>query len=193
MPMMNLCNHIHTAHAKHAVHAQVIAACIMAFKCLDSQQQLDADPASCCVLCCHVTRHACGFNVHGTGQRQKLTCCCNAQVTVLYCVQAVIPVEKLRDFIAYARTRCQPELSDEAAQDLVNAYQTMRHQGVGRNTITATPRQLESMSRLSEALARMRLSAVVERHDVAEAVRLMKVSSLAPCTAVLHCQGIVYT
>lgn len=90
--------------------------------------------------------------------------------------QAVIPLEKLRDFIAYARSRCQPELSDEAAQDLVQAYQTMRHQGIGKNTISATPRQLESMVRLSEALARMRLSSNVERHDVAEAVRLMKVS-----------------
>ncbi|KAL3142605.1 hypothetical protein ABBQ38_002922 [Trebouxia sp. C0009 RCD-2024] len=89
---------------------------------------------------------------------------------------AVIPLEKLRDFIAYARSRCQPELSDEAAQDLVQAYQTMRHQGAGKNTISATPRQLESMVRLSEALARMRLSPTVERHDVAEAVRLMKVA-----------------
>lgn len=92
-------------------------------------------------------------------------------------MQAVIPLEKLRDFIGYARSRCQPELSDEAAQDLVQAYQTMRNQGVGRNTITATPRQLESMVRLSEALARMRLSSTVERYDVAEAVRLMKVSA----------------
>ncbi|KAL3152230.1 hypothetical protein ABBQ32_001312 [Trebouxia sp. C0010 RCD-2024] len=90
--------------------------------------------------------------------------------------EAVIPLEKLRDFIAYARSRCQPELSDEAAQDLVQAYQTMRHQGIGKNTISATPRQLESMVRLSEALARMRLSSNVERHDVAEAVRLMKVA-----------------
>lgn len=95
-------------------------------------------------------------------------------------MQAVIPLEKLRDFIGYARSRCQPELSDEAAQDLVQAYQTMRNQGVGRNTITATPRQLESMVRLSEALARMRLSSTVERHDVAEAVRLMKVSASFP-------------
>ncbi len=92
-----------------------------------------------------------------------------------YSMQAVIPLEKLRDFIAFARARCQPELTDEAGQDLVNAYQTMRHQGIGRNCITATPRQLESMIRLSEALARMRLSPIVERHDVAEAVRLMKV------------------
>ena len=42
--------------------------------------------------------------------------------------------------------------------------------------ITATPRQLESLIRLSESLAKMRLSPTVDRSDVAEAVRLMKVA-----------------
>jgi DNA replication licensing factor MCM4 len=40
--------------------------------------------------------------------------------------------------------------------------------------ITATTRQLESMIRLSEAHAKMRLSDVVTRDDVIEAVRLIK-------------------
>ena len=44
-----------------------------------------------------------------------------------------------------------------------------------RQTITATPRQLESLIRISEALARMRLSPTVERQDAAEALRLMQV------------------
>ena len=82
---------------------------------------------------------------------------------------------KLKDYIAYARTRCQPEISDAAAEDLVAGYLQMRRNGVSRKTITATPRQLESLVRLSEALARMRLSPSVDRSDVAEALRLMKV------------------
>ena len=45
-------------------------------------------------------------------------------------------------------------------------------------TITATPRQLESLVRIGEALARMRLSPTVEREDAAEALRLMQVCSL---------------
>lgn len=45
-------------------------------------------------------------------------------------------------------------------------------------TITATPRQLESLIRISEALARMRLSPTVERQDAAEALRLMQVTAL---------------
>ena len=40
--------------------------------------------------------------------------------------------------------------------------------------ITATTRQLESMIRLSEAHAKMRLSEIVTREDVIEAVRLIK-------------------
>ena len=42
--------------------------------------------------------------------------------------------------------------------------------------ITATPRQLESLIRLSESLARMRLSRRVDRDDAKEALRLMRVA-----------------
>ena len=58
--------------------------------------------------------------------------------------------------------------------DYVNEYQKMRNMGNSRKTITATPRQLESMIRLSEAIAKMRLSETVEKHDIDEAVRLIK-------------------
>ena len=50
----------------------------------------------------------------------------------------------------------------------------MRAIGNSKKTITATPRQLESMIRLSEALAKMRLSDIVEKRDVDESVRLIK-------------------
>ena len=49
----------------------------------------------------------------------------------------------------------------------------MRNRGNTTKTITATPRQLESMIRISEALAKMRLSKKVEKRDVEEAVRLI--------------------
>eukprot|EP01083_Nonionella_stella_P257437 881208_1 len=54
--------------------------------------------------------------------------------------------------------------------------------GNGSRTISATPRQLESLIRLSEGLAKMRYSRVVERTDVKEAVRLMKVATQAAAT-----------
>ncbi len=48
--------------------------------------------------------------------------------------------------------------------------------------ITATTRQLESMIRLSEAHAKMRLSPTVEESDVSEAVRLIKSAIKASAT-----------
>lgn len=45
--------------------------------------------------------------------------------------------------------------------------------GRNSNVVTATTRQLESMIRLSEAHAKMRLSLFVETEDVVEAHRLM--------------------
>ena len=50
----------------------------------------------------------------------------------------------------------------------------MRSMGVNKKTITATPRQLESLIRIAESLAKMRLSATVEKRDVEEAVRLIR-------------------
>ena len=53
-------------------------------------------------------------------------------------------------------------------------YQMMRCLGNSKKTITATPRQLESMIRICEALAKMRLATEVAVSDVEEAVRLIK-------------------
>lgn len=50
----------------------------------------------------------------------------------------------------------------------------MRRIGAMQRTITATPRQLESFIRLSEALAKMQLKETVEVDHVNEAVRLVK-------------------
>lgn len=50
----------------------------------------------------------------------------------------------------------------------------MRNMGSNKKTITATPRQLESMIRIAESLAKMRLATDVTQKDVEEAVRLIK-------------------
>lgn len=108
----------------------------------------------------------------------------------------------LRNYILYARNYVFPEISDEAEPVLAQAYLQMRSLGsahyaanlgstnpapssganagmMGRrqHNITATPRQLESLIRLSQALAKMRLSSIVGAEDVHEAVRLMKVAT----------------
>lgn len=92
----------------------------------------------------------------------------------------------LRDYIAYAKEYIHPKLSDEASQRLIQAYVDMRKAGLGRGQITAYPRQLESLIRLSEAHAKVRLSEIVEIADVEEAWRLhreaVKQSATDPTT-----------
>lgn len=89
---------------------------------------------------------------------------------------APVPAELLRGYVSFARATCQPKLTPESAQTLANAYADMRALGMSRRTVSATPRQLESLIRLSESLARMRLAEWVEESDVEEAVRLMRVA-----------------
>ena len=88
------------------------------------------------------------------------------------------PVEFLTSYISYARTRCQPRITQAASDELVRSYIEMRKLGedvrAAERRITATTRQLESMIRLAEAHAKMRLSEEVTTHDVSEAVRLIK-------------------
>ncbi|KAF8852053.1 putative DNA replication licensing factor mcm4 [Acephala macrosclerotiorum] len=92
--------------------------------------------------------------------------------------QEILPIEFLTSYISYARQKCQPRISPEASQELVNSYVEMRKLGedvrAAERRITATTRQLESMIRLAEAHAKMRLSETVTRDDVKEAVRLIK-------------------
>lgn len=68
----------------------------------------------------------------------------------------------------------QPVIPDDMVEVFVQEYQRMRSMGNSAKTITATPRQLESLIRIAESLARMRLSNKVESVDVEEAVRLIR-------------------
>lgn len=49
---------------------------------------------------------------------------------------------------------------------LIQAYSDMRRLGSNKKVITATTRQLESLIRIGEAFAKMRLSNIVEEKDV---------------------------
>ncbi|XP_045537442.1 DNA replication licensing factor MCM4 [Papilio machaon] len=84
----------------------------------------------------------------------------------------MINTSLMRDFIAYAKEYVHPVLSEPAQQRLIDAYVDMRRVGSGRGHISAYPRQLESLIRLAEAHARVRLSPIVEIIDVDEAARL---------------------
>jgi DNA replication licensing factor MCM4 len=88
------------------------------------------------------------------------------------------PVEFLTSYISYARQHIHPKITEPASRALVEAYVAMRALGAdirsAERRITATTRQLESMIRLAEAHAKMRLSTEVTASDVEEAVRLIK-------------------
>ena len=97
--------------------------------------------------------------------------------------------EFLREYIQYARSVSAPELTTEAAEILIQGYLAMRSMGnssasggSGSKTISATPRQLESLIRLSQALAKMRLAVDVATSDVYEAIRLMRVATQTAAT-----------
>lgn len=90
----------------------------------------------------------------------------------------MLPVEFLTSYISYARSQIQPIITREAGEELVTAYVAMRALGQDVRSadkrITATTRQLESMIRLAEAHAKMRLSDRVTVEDVREANRLIQ-------------------
>lgn len=82
--------------------------------------------------------------------------------------------QTLTEYMAYAREKVDPKLSEAASEALVTGYLEMRRGGRGGSNMTATPRQLESLIRLSEAHARMQLKEHVDESDVEEAIRLVK-------------------
>ncbi|KAI5190725.1 DNA replication licensing factor MCM4 [Nematocida minor] len=88
--------------------------------------------------------------------------------------QAEPPVseEVLKEYIKEGRN-INPVITDAAALRISKEYQELRLLGNGKS-VTATTRQLESIIRLSEAHARMRLSEKVEEQDVSEAIRIIK-------------------
>lgn len=95
-------------------------------------------------------------------------------------VQEFIDLPTLVAYISYARKHIHPQISDEAAEELTRRYVEMRKRGNApgsrKKVITATARQIESLIRLGEAVARMRFSEWVEMRDVAEAFRLLEVA-----------------
>eukprot|EP00768_Dysnectes_brevis_P004848 gnl/Dysnectes_brevis/3512_a4458_519.p1 GENE.gnl/Dysnectes_brevis/3512_a4458_519~~gnl/Dysnectes_brevis/3512_a4458_519.p1 ORF type:complete len:794 (+),score=293.77 gnl/Dysnectes_brevis/3512_a4458_519:88-2469(+) len=87
----------------------------------------------------------------------------------------IVHPAKLARYIAVAR-KLRPRLSDEAVEMLEENYLELRALGMAHNTVSAMPRQLESLVRLSEARARVRLGDTVTKDDVHEAYRLFKVA-----------------
>jgi DNA replication licensing factor MCM6 len=84
--------------------------------------------------------------------------------------------EDINLYLKYART-IKPELTPDAQVLLVESYRKLRQNDkVGSNSYRITVRQLESLVRLSEGLARLYSESHVETYHVEEAVRLLRTS-----------------
>ena len=91
--------------------------------------------------------------------------------------EGIISPDFLKKYIAYARQRCHPKLTDPAIVEIKAYYVKMRGgDEQGEQTIKAIPisaRQLEALVRLSEASAKMRLSDKVTKRDAQVAIELV--------------------
>ncbi|BFZ59710.1 MCM DNA helicase complex subunit mcm6 [Saitoella coloradoensis] len=93
-------------------------------------------------------------------------------------IQPEFSTEQLQRYIRYART-FKPKLTPESMAVLVEKYRELRNndaQGVGRNSYRITVRQLESMIRLSEAIARANCVNDIHPNFVREAANLLRAS-----------------
>lgn len=139
-----------------------------------------------CLLCSGDAQGA-AANAHNASERRKSRAELVADAIANFEVSAdagELTPEQLKRYIAYCRTMCAPRLDDEAAKALQNHYvairSTVRAREVEGSTavIPITVRQLEAICRISEALAKMELSATATKRHVDEAIRLFKVSTL---------------
>ncbi|KAK9478641.1 MCM2/3/5 family-domain-containing protein [Lipomyces japonicus] len=86
--------------------------------------------------------------------------------------------EQLQRYIRYART-FKPKMTKEAREFMIEKYKELRAddaQGLGKNSYRITVRQLESLIRLSEAIARANCVDTITPAFVREAYNLLKQS-----------------
>ena len=97
-------------------------------------------------------------------------------------VQPEFSTEQLQRYIRFART-FKPEFTPEAKTLLVEKYKELRADdaqgGIGRNSYRITVRQLESMIRLSEAIAKANCVDDVTPNFVREAFNLLRQSIIS--------------
>ncbi|KAK5747202.1 minichromosome maintenance protein 5 [Elasticomyces elasticus] len=119
-----------------------------------------------------IAKHVMGIHMGGNGVAQQAP-------------DAEIGVDKLKRYISYAKSRCAPRLSPEAAEKLSSHFVSIRRQVARaeadanqRSSIPITVRQLESLVRLTESLAKIELQPIATEKHVDEAIRLFLGSTM---------------
>ena len=86
------------------------------------------------------------------------------------------PIERelFKKYVAYAKQKIEPRLTDEAVNEIKDFYVRLRNaQSSGdSSSIAISARQLQGLVRLAEAHAKLRLSLTVDRQDSQVAIRL---------------------
>lgn len=109
--------------------------------------------------------------------------------TVREPAEGELDVQLLKRYIAYARAKCSPRLTEPAKEVLQNYYVAVRQglveedaeserRGRAPRAVPITVRQLEAIIRISESVAKMRLSDVATEDDVQTAIHMFTVSTL---------------
>lgn len=89
----------------------------------------------------------------------------------------VLSLSFIKKYIAYAKSRCQPVLTQAASDRIVATYSALRNddlEGNSRKTAPMTARTLETLIRLATAHAKVRLGSTVEERDVLVAEGIMR-------------------
>ncbi|GFF35104.1 DNA replication licensing factor mcm5 [Aspergillus udagawae] len=123
----------------------------------------------------NIARHVMGVHMGGRGIEEQ--------------VEAEVPLEKMKRYISYCRSRCAPRLSPEAAEKLSSHFVSIRKQvhraemdANTRSSIPITVRQLEAIVRITESLAKLSLSPIATEAHVDEAIRLFLASTMDAVT-----------
>ncbi|MEK7092838.1 MAG: minichromosome maintenance protein MCM, partial [Patescibacteria group bacterium] len=90
----------------------------------------------------------------------------------------LIPREIFRKYVAYAKQRIKPDLSEEAVDEIKKFYVDLRNRPVASESalrpIPISARQLQALIRMSEASAKIKLREMVTREDAKISIDLMK-------------------
>ncbi|ODV80692.1 MCM-domain-containing protein [Suhomyces tanzawaensis NRRL Y-17324] len=96
-----------------------------------------------------------------------------------------IPIQTMKRYIQYVKLKCAPRLSPEASERLASHFVSIRRtlqlneaNMNERSSIPITVRQLEAIIRITESLAKLRLSPIATEEHVEEAIRLFTASTM---------------
>ena len=92
--------------------------------------------------------------------------------------EMIIQRELFRKYVAYAKQKINPRLSEEAVEEIEKFYIELRNKPVSSEgalrPIPISARQLEALIRMSEASAKLRLDNNVTREDAIRAIDIIK-------------------